>query len=180
MKKSYPTYKSQTFTGKIVRKENENFLIYNYPKIVRQYLNLSCRPGDNVTITLTNKAPKRTLQQNNYYWLYLGLIALSSGHDTKMLHDRFRGEFLSKGITEVFGAKTRKVKSTTDLNRPEFCEYLERIEVLTEIPLPDCEPFLKPLTYAEYDKLSEAQRSSYEKMKAKIFMVIGKIKHGIK
>ena len=128
------------------------------------------RPEDAITEILTDKKPLRSELLNSYYWLYLSLISLSSGHTDKELHIWAKGKFLTKGITEIFGDKTRIVDSTTKLNRAEFCEYICRIEDATNIESPFTEPFLKPLTHNEYAKLKAEQKAYYLRMKPRIFM----------
>ena len=54
-----------------------------------------------VWITVDPKVPKRSAQQNNYYWMYLSVIARESGHTPDELHSLFKGKFLSSGIVEV-------------------------------------------------------------------------------
>lgn len=156
--------------GKCVFDNEKNKKVYklNHPELLTQFLNLYSAVGDTITIKFTSKRPKRSEQQRNYYWLYLNLISSTSGHTAEELHTWAKGKFLSTGITEVFGEKTRKVRSSTVLNIGEFCEYLMRIETETEIPLPETEPFLKALTHNEYDKLKSEQKAAYDKMKSKI------------
>lgn len=168
-KRSNPTYKSQQFSGKVIVENEKNIIKLNYPQGYRHFVHSVCRPGDNVSLYITNKKPKRSTLQNNYYWLYLSLISLSSGFTPNELHDWAKEKFLTtQGIKEVFGEKVRKVKSTTDLTIGEFCEYICLIEDETEIPTPDSGPFLKALTHDEFDKLKYGQRMAYLRMSPKL------------
>lgn len=101
------------------------------------------KDGANVTIELHSKKPKRSEQQNRYYFgVYLPLIAEETGeHDIDALHELFKGKFLSEGIVEVLGQKVRKKKSTTDLGRAEFSEYIMNIEAETGIAAPPTENY---------------------------------------
>lgn len=165
-----PTYKSQTFTGIVCKKaDGNNAISYNYLSQRQMFLN-NMKNGQDITDILTDKKPLRTTQQNNYYWLYLSLVALSSGHTSNELHLWAKGKFLTEGITEIFGDKVRVVDSTTKLNKAEFCEYICRIEDATDIEAPTTEPFLKPLTHNEFSKLREEQRGFYQRMISKIFI----------
>lgn len=104
--------------------------------------------GERVTLEIHSKKPKRTDQQNRYYWgVYLPLIARETGeHDLEALHELFKGLFLSEGVVEVLGQKVRKKKSTTDLGVGEFCEFIMNIEAHTEIAAPPTENYgLDPL-----------------------------------
>ena len=166
MSKYNPTYQSQQFLGKVVldpttnKKRVQMLAPINY----QAFLEIHTKVGDEVTMNISSKRPKRSLAQNNYFHLYLSLIGLSSGHTVEELKAWVKGKFLSKGITEVFGSKTRVVKDTSALNILEFIELLERIEDTTGIPLPNTEPFLKPLTYVQYDKLKGRQREIYSRL----------------
>lgn len=93
--------------------------------------------GKEVGLEIAEKKEKRTDQQNRYYWMYLEVIAREHGDDPEELHAFFRGKFLTKKITEIYGEKTRITKSTTELSKGEFCEYLANISVLTSVELPD-------------------------------------------
>lgn len=133
-------------------------------KFYRHFLKTYAKVGMEGTLKIELKKPKRTVAQNNFYWVYLELIAMSSGHSAQDLHNWAKGKFLSKGITEVFGDKVRKVDSTTELGRNEFGEYMARIELATEIPIPDPEPFNVGLTYLEYQYIKQEQKEKYSSM----------------
>lgn len=163
-----PSYKSTEMLGKCVMEDEKKKFKIDHPELLSQFLNLHSRVGDTISIKFTSKRPKRSVLQNNYYWLYLDLISGSSGHTAEELHGWAKGKFLTTGISEVFGEKTRKVDSTTSLTIGEFCEYIMRIEKETNIPSPETEPFLKALSHSEYDKLKAEQKVAYDKMKSKI------------
>lgn len=93
--------------------------------------------GQEVSIDIREKKNTRSDQQNRYYWLFLGMIEEETGNDKETLHSYFKNKFLTEKITELYGDKVRVAKSTTDLTKGEFCEYLLNISQLVEIPLPD-------------------------------------------
>src|SRR3990167_11251232 len=63
--------------------------------------------GESVTLEVHNRRPKRTEQQNRYYWgVYLPLISQETGErDLDALHELFKGKFLAQGIVEILGEK---------------------------------------------------------------------------
>lgn len=165
-----PSFKSQQFTGKVLLDHEGNLkTVLNHPQVYKQFLEVNTREGDTVTFNVTSKRPTRSNAQNSYVWLYLSLISESSGHTPEWLYRWAEQKFLSEGITEVFGDKVRMVRKAKNLNIPEFCEWICRIEDETEIPAPKTEPFLKALTNEQYQKLKYEQQQAYIRMKAKIF-----------
>lgn len=117
---------------------------------------------EKVTLEIHNRKPKRTEQQNRYYWgAYLPIIAKETGeHDLDALHELFKGKFLSDGIVEVLGEKVRKKKSTTDLGVGDFCEFIMNIQALTGIEPPPTEnwelaPLREGVKEKEYGKTQE-------------------------
>jgi len=90
-----------------------------------------------VMLSLEEKKSKRSGQQNNYYWMYITLIAEEKGYTPNEVHEWAKGKFLTLGIQEVFGAKVRIKKSTPGLTIGEFANYLADISLETGVPLPD-------------------------------------------
>jgi ADP-heptose:LPS heptosyltransferase len=91
-----------------------------------------------IRIEVSTKKEPRSAQQNRYYWgVYLPLIADETGHSVEELHALFKGKFLTESIKEILGEKTRITKSSTELSKGEFCEYLANISTLTQVELPD-------------------------------------------
>jgi len=93
--------------------------------------------GKKVTIQIIK--PKRSDQQNAYYWLYLGVIASETGDDPNSLHEYFKRAFLPPRFIEVMGKEVKIPASTAKLNKSDMAEYLMRIASETNIPLPDRE-----------------------------------------
>ena len=122
-------------------------LIVKSPRWYQHQLN-KFRDGEQVTLEVHNKRPKRTEQQNRFYWgAYLPLIAKETGEQNlDRLHELFKGLFLTEGVIEVLGRKVRMKKSTTELGTAEFCEYIMAIENETGIQAPPIENYdLAPL-----------------------------------
>lgn len=82
---------------------------------------------------------KRSLSQNRYYWMYLELITSEGrGKDSaEDLHEFLRRKLLSPKFITVRGEEIKIPRSTTELSKTDFGEYLEKICALTEVPLPD-------------------------------------------
>lgn len=116
--------------------------------------------GKDVWLTVDPKMPKRSDRQNRYYWLYLNVIAQETGHDPEDIHEWAKGKFLSVEIIELFGDRVRRKKSSTDLGKIEFGEYISKIEQDTGILAPDPTLFQLPLTHEEYEAIREQQRTS--------------------
>lgn len=86
---------------------------------------------------------QRTIQQNKFYWFYLGIIEQETGNDANDLHELFKTKLLPKETITVQGKQAvhvlEKTKSTTSLNKQEMGEYLEKICAMTGVPIPDPE-----------------------------------------
>jgi len=106
------------------------------------------KEGDEVTLEVHSKKPKRTEAQNRYYFgVYLPLVSAETGEsDINKLHELFKGKFLTEEVAEVLGQKVRIKKSTTELNVGEFCKYIMDIEAETRVQAPPTENYgLAPL-----------------------------------
>lgn len=95
--------------------------------------------GKNAVIEIQRK--RRTLTQNAYYWVYLTVISNETGNTPDDLHELFKSMFLPDVIVKIKGKKAthdfKRKKSTTELTKFEFGEYLDRICAYTEVPLPN-------------------------------------------
>lgn len=97
--------------------------------------------GKEFALTINERKPKRSERQNAYYWLYIGIISNETGFTPDELHTMFKGKFLTREIKEVMGQKVRITKSTTDLSKSEFAEYIMEIETFTGIQTPNTDDY---------------------------------------
>lgn len=95
--------------------------------------------GTKLIITVEEEKLVRTNNQNNYYWLYLNVIAEETGNLPDLLHRLFKKKFLKPKIEVVLGEELVVEPSTKSLSKTEFGEYLDKICALTAVPLPDPE-----------------------------------------
>jgi len=84
--------------------------------------------------------PQRSLSQNAFYWgVYLPILAEDTGHTTEELHAWAKKRFLPRTHAVVMGEEVELEKSTKDLTKSEFAEYIMNIEADTGIPAPSPE-----------------------------------------
>ncbi len=93
--------------------------------------------GKNIVLDVSEEKPKRTLDQNALYWMYLTHIEKETGSEARTMHELFKRKFLPPIHQELFGIKFKIPSSTTELSKAEFSEYLDKIAQLTEISLPE-------------------------------------------
>lgn len=98
---------------------------------------LASHEGRKVTVQLEKKVRSRS--QNAYYWVYLGVIARETGDNADDLHEFLKRKLLAPVFKTILGKEVKLPRSTTDLEKWEFGEYLEKICALTNVPLPDPE-----------------------------------------
>jgi hypothetical protein len=94
--------------------------------------------GETLRLELPKK--QRTVSQNKFYWLYLGIIEQETGNGANDLHDFFKMKLLPKETVTLKGKKAHvfeRTKSTTKLNKQEMSEYMEKICAMTGVPIPD-------------------------------------------
>lgn len=134
--------RTEDFAGFIETVNGKKTLRINSPTFYQHQIN-KLKDGEKVSIYLSTKKPKRSEQQNRYYWgVYLPIISSETGEkDLQALHNLFRGKFLTTAIVEVLGEKVRLARSTTDLSVSEFIEYIMSIEALTGIEAPPTENY---------------------------------------
>lgn len=134
---------TKDFAGKIVMgAHGKNELKINSEIWYQHQLN-KFRVGEKVSLYISNRKPKRSEQQNRYYWgVYLPLIAKETGErNIEKLHSLFSGMFLTEGIYTVLGKQVRIKKSTTELSKSEFSEYIMDIEAETGVLAPPADNF---------------------------------------
>jgi hypothetical protein len=95
------------------------------------------RVHDGAQIAIEEIKHTRSLSQNSYYWLYLDVIARETGDNADDLHEFFKRKLLPPVFKTIRGEEIKLPASTTDLNKNDFTEYLDKICALTNVPLPD-------------------------------------------
>lgn len=121
-----------------IKVDKDGEMVFNSPSHKHLFKKFLQQFSDkNVFLEVKEAKSQRTLNQNSYYWLYLGIIAEETGYSKDELHDLFKGKFLTKEIKEVLGEKVRIEKSTSTLSIGKFVEYIIDIEQFTGIQAPD-------------------------------------------
>lgn len=139
---------TQNFAGVIRNVNGKNCLIIKSQRWYQHQLN-KFRNGENVSLMIHNEKPKRTERQNRYLWgAFYPLISKETGEpNLDRLHELFKGMFLTQGVVDVLGKKVRMKKSTTELSKSEFNEYIMAIEAETGVEAPPVENWeLAPLS----------------------------------
>lgn len=111
-------------------------LEFDQPTIWKRFL-WSLKDGAELTVTVEKRKRIRSLSQNSLYWKYLSIIELETGNDANLLHEYFRRIFLPPVVNIILGKEVTLPASTTKLEKHEFSTYLDKINALTGIPLPD-------------------------------------------
>jgi len=139
------TYQTRPFAGTVVTdpETRKRRIKVEHPAYYEHEIG-KFKEGEEVTMIVTNKRPKRTLAQNSYYWgVYLPMIGAETGEkDLDSLHNLFKGKFLTKGIKKILGHDVRVTKSTADLSAGEFSDYIASIYQLTGVQPPPTTNFI--------------------------------------
>lgn len=71
--------------------------------------------------------PRRTVDQNAYYWVIVTIIADYCGYTIKEVHKELKTLFLTGYFPDKKGNWSVRTRSTTELNTVEFSDYIMRI-----------------------------------------------------
>lgn len=137
-----------TFLAKIDEKGGMDFGSFHNISRFRQY----CKEHIGKILRIEPQVTTRTMSQNKYYWLYLEVIERETGNNANDLHEYFKREFLPPKFIKIrINGKEveRKIPaSTTELNKIEFGDYLDKISAETNIAIPDSESYLREMELA--------------------------------
>lgn len=106
------------------------------PESYKRYLS-GFNEGEKIVIDIEKKKNKRSLSQNSYYWIYLGVIENETGNTADDLHEYFKRKFLLPQVKTILGVEMKLPASTTGLSKHDFSEFLDKICALTGVPIPD-------------------------------------------
>lgn len=136
--KSVPTYETRSFAATITGASHERSLAIKARPYFQTFLN-RFKPGDQLTVVITDKKPKRTEAQHRYYFVFLSEIAAETGNEVEDLHELFKAKFLPRKRVDVLGETVERGASTKSLTRTEFGEYIDKIAAMTGIMPPPTE-----------------------------------------
>ncbi len=86
-------------------------------------------------VKVTKKRWRRSISQNNLYWLWLTCIEQETGNDRNELHEFFKAKFLGFEEIKVLGYYVTRVISTTSKDTKQFKEYLDKIQMFASVEL---------------------------------------------
>lgn len=152
MSKLLNTFYSDVFSATVVEKEvkekpwhkvgvKTREIVFSSPKYLAYFLKEKCKPNDQLSVTITNKKPKRSENQNRFLWLYYSVIAKESGNSEIEVHEWAKSACMPSRIVKVFGDPVRMKQSTTELTVNEFNEFISKIQERTGVPIPDTTDF---------------------------------------
>jgi hypothetical protein len=137
-----------TFITKIDEKGGLDFGSFHNLARFRQW----CKENIGRTVRIEPQVLTRSLSQNALYHLYLDVIERETGNNHNDLHEFFKREFLQPKIIKlrIEGKDIeRKIPaSTTELNKIDFADYLDKICAMTSVPIPDSEAYLAEIDLA--------------------------------
>jgi hypothetical protein len=115
----------------------------------RQY----CKENIGKILRIEPEINTRSMSQNKLYWLYLEVIERETGNNANDLHELFKRKFLpAKFIKVRIKGKETEIKipsSTTELNKLEFVDYMDKISSETEIAIPDSQSYNAEMELAQ-------------------------------
>lgn len=85
----------------------------------------------------------RSLSQNALYWMFLEQIEIETGNNTDDLHEWAKRKFLKPKMIKVNGEEMKIPGSTTDLNKIQFSDYMDKIASEVGVAIPDSERHLR-------------------------------------
>lgn len=84
--------------------------------------------GKRCEITINKQKSTRSLQQNKYYWSgVVPILSIELGYSKDEIHDLLKYKFLKRNII-VGNEEEIIVKSTTELTKSEFMEFIASIQ----------------------------------------------------
>lgn len=103
----------------------------------KEAANYICCLDDNESwdVKVTKKRWRRSISQNNLYWLWLTCIEQETGNDRNDLHEFFKAKFLGFEEIKILEHLVTRVVSTTGKNTLQFKEYLDKIQLFASVEL---------------------------------------------
>lgn len=102
----------------IVRKSGQ------IPKVIDQLYRQSVFPFE---VHIKEHVPKRTRDQNDLMWAVCRAVAKETGHTAEEIKLRAAYQLLGVDVFEVEGAIWAQPKSTSNLSKQQFSDFVEQL-----------------------------------------------------
>ena len=104
-----------------------------------------CKDRKGKQVRISEKDTKRTLPQNNLFWLYLELIETETGNSTRYMHQYVKTHLTPKVEMSVklfensqwVEHKGMAGKGTSECSKQEMSDVMDKLCALTHVPIPD-------------------------------------------
>ena len=80
-------------------------------------------------LTVKRHVKKRSLEQNNLYHQWVGVIAGETGHSHDEVHEWLKAEYLAPRMVEINGKTQQWRPTTTKLTTKEMGEFMDQVYV---------------------------------------------------
>ena len=86
-------------------------------------------------LTVKRHVKKRSLEQNNLYHQWVGVIAGETGHSHDEVHEWLKAEYLAPRMVEINGKTQQWRPTTTKLTTKEMSEFMDQVYVFATTQL---------------------------------------------
>lgn len=93
--------------------------------------------GKKVKIKVEQDVNPRSLRQNSFYWLYLGLIEDETGNNADDIHEIAKRKFLPPRFVTFKDEEIKLPATSTNLNSTEFSDYMDKIAAWSGVAIPN-------------------------------------------
>lgn len=101
--------------------------------IANNFVTLAMARSEKKRTLLVAKDEKRSHRQNRYYWASMRLIKehmmehFDMAHIEEVWHEKFKLQFAIPRIETIDGGEVKIYRSTTDMTKKEFAEYMDKV-----------------------------------------------------
>ena len=96
------------------------------------------------------KRKDRTIDQNSLYWLWITCISMETGQDKEDIHEFFKKKYLGMKECQAFNLTFFIPCSTTKLDTVQMKNYLDEIQIFSNVELGIVLPDPKDLQWKSF------------------------------
>lgn len=86
-------------------------------------------------VTISKLGNNRSLNQNNLYWQWLGMIAEYTGNSVDILHLYLKKKFLGVKYIDIFGSCVETISDSHNLSISDFANYMTQVQAFAATEL---------------------------------------------